>query len=258
MFANSPITYTLAASLTIITCYRLKLHAGLLVATITAVAMVEVVYDNYFLSFFTRLGTTTVGIVVSTLVNMFILPPNYMKEIDRNVQTIYTSIGQVLENILHTPETVNENLEKLNKKLTKTEELIRFQQEESYYHPLVDSKKESFNIVQKQLRTLRYIHYHLHNLETINYNNLKMTPMNRDIVTKAITELVFHMTDDGWGKMENNEKKLRNLLEMFWSSSHPIENTNTEKLPQELILLYELISIFYLVKQLKTLRSTQG
>src|SRR5699024_5150848 len=54
IFGNSPITYTLAASLTIITCYRLNLHAGLLVATITAVAMIEVVYDNFLLSFFIR------------------------------------------------------------------------------------------------------------------------------------------------------------------------------------------------------------
>ena len=66
LFGNSAITYTLAATLTILTCYRLKLHAGLLVATITAVAMVEVVYDNYLLSFFIRLGTTTIGLVVST------------------------------------------------------------------------------------------------------------------------------------------------------------------------------------------------
>src|SRR5690625_6201817 len=50
LFGNSPITYTLAATLTIITCYRLKLHAGLLVATITAVAMIEVIYDNYLRS----------------------------------------------------------------------------------------------------------------------------------------------------------------------------------------------------------------
>src|SRR5690625_6122938 len=42
LFGNSVITYTLAASLTILTCYKLRLHAGLLVATITAVAMVEV------------------------------------------------------------------------------------------------------------------------------------------------------------------------------------------------------------------------
>jgi len=76
LLGNTALTYTLAATLTIITCYQLRLHAGLLVATITAVAMIEVIYDNYFISFFIRLGTTSIGIVVSTLVNLFILPPN--------------------------------------------------------------------------------------------------------------------------------------------------------------------------------------
>src|SRR5690625_1942968 len=94
IFGNSPITYTLAATLTIITCFRLKLHAGLLVATITAVAMIEVVYDNYLMSFFIRLGTTTVGIVVSTLVNMLIFPPNSIKEMEINLKKRYKEKGK--------------------------------------------------------------------------------------------------------------------------------------------------------------------
>ena len=96
LFGNSPITYTLAAALTIVTCYQLKLHAGLLVAAITAVAMVEVVYDNYVLSFFIRLGTTTTGIIVSTLVNMFIFPPNYTKQIQRQLNIVLHDFGEVL------------------------------------------------------------------------------------------------------------------------------------------------------------------
>src|SRR5690625_4854387 len=63
LFGNSPIAYTFAATLTILSCYRLNLHAGLLVATITSVAMIEVVHDHYLQSFLIRLGTTTVGIV---------------------------------------------------------------------------------------------------------------------------------------------------------------------------------------------------
>ncbi|HLR40472.1 MAG TPA: aromatic acid exporter family protein, partial [Virgibacillus sp.] len=93
LFGNSPITYTLAAVFTIATCFKLKLHAGLLVATLTSVAMVEVIHGNYLVSFFIRLGTTTTGLLVSTLVNMFILPPDYTKEIVKNVQTIGKKTG---------------------------------------------------------------------------------------------------------------------------------------------------------------------
>jgi uncharacterized membrane protein YgaE (UPF0421/DUF939 family) len=85
LFGNSPITYTLAAVLTIATCFRLNLHAGLLVATLTSVAMVEVIHEHLFISFLIRLGTTTVGLVVSTLVNMFVLPPDYRKDIARHI-----------------------------------------------------------------------------------------------------------------------------------------------------------------------------
>ncbi|MDY0393390.1 aromatic acid exporter family protein [Virgibacillus halophilus] len=52
LFGSTPLTYMLAAVLTIATCFKLKLHAGLLVATLTAVAMVEVIHSNYFLAFF--------------------------------------------------------------------------------------------------------------------------------------------------------------------------------------------------------------
>src|SRR5699024_12257090 len=64
LFCNSPSTYTLAASLTIITCFLLRLHTGFLVATLTAVAMVETVHTNVLLAFLIRLGTTTKGLVV--------------------------------------------------------------------------------------------------------------------------------------------------------------------------------------------------
>ncbi|WP_339179091.1 aromatic acid exporter family protein [Oceanobacillus sp. FSL W7-1293] len=60
IFGNSPLTYMLAAILTIFTCFRLNLHAGLLVATLTAIAMIELVDDSYFLSFLIRLATTTI------------------------------------------------------------------------------------------------------------------------------------------------------------------------------------------------------
>lgn len=251
LFGNSALTYTLAASLTIITCYRFKLHAGLLVATITAVAMIEVVYDNYLLSFFIRLGTTTIGIVVSTLVNMLILPPNYMKEINRNLQSLYVSLGQALENILE-PKTIQDStIENINKKLHKTEELIRFQQDESYFHPLVDSKKESFTLAKQQLSLLRFIHYHLSNLEIIGPDSVTLQRVNQETITTAVKDLSSYMMGAKGKQIDHHEQELRKLMDLYWRSSLPSNNKNSSELPQELILLYELISIFYIVKQLE-------
>src|SRR5690625_4191362 len=127
LFGNSPITYTLAAALTIITCYRLKLHAGLLVATITAVAMIEVIYDNYIMSFLIRLGTTTIGITVSTLVNLLIFPPNFMKEIRESLKSTYREIGHtILSLIQQDQENVEINVENVDKSITKIEQLVRY------------------------------------------------------------------------------------------------------------------------------------
>ena len=102
LFGNSPITYTLAAVFTILVCYKLKLHAGLLVATLTSVAMVEVIHDHVLISFFIRLGTTTVGLLVSTAVNMLIFPPNYRTDILKNIESISRRAGRLLEHTFHT------------------------------------------------------------------------------------------------------------------------------------------------------------
>src|SRR5699024_9497233 len=153
------------------TCALPILHAGLLVATITAVAMIEVVYDNYFLSFLVRLGTTSIGLIVSTIVNMFILPPNYIKEINDNINKLYRSIGRAILTIINfeksSSKKVNRLLNVLSKQTKKTEELIRFQKDETNFHPLAGSKKEDFFIARNQIDNLKLMVYHLTNLKNI-------------------------------------------------------------------------------------------
>jgi len=248
LFGNSPITYTLAATLTIFTCYRLKLHAGLLVATITAVAMVEVVYDNYLLSFFIRLGTTTIGLVVSTLVNFLIFPPDYMKVIRGNLQSIYEGLGKALYNITERDKEIQ--LEQIVKRLDKTEELIRYQQEESRYHPLIKDEKDSFEAAKKELNHLRFIHYHLSNINNVNVEKINLKQENWGLVIEAVEGLAKHMTAEDSSELLDHELNLRNLMDLFWRSSHSADENDISELPQELILLYELINIFHLVKQL--------
>src|SRR5690625_4348954 len=128
LFGGSPLTYTLAATLTIITCYRLKLNAGLLVATITAIAMIEVVYDNYLMSFLIRLGTTTIGITVSTLVNLLILPPDFLKDINQNIVAIYGDLGKAIACLIEeNEEKLANRLMKIDGKIKKTIELVGYQ-----------------------------------------------------------------------------------------------------------------------------------
>lgn len=75
LFGKGALTFALVAMATIAVCHKLKLDAGILVATITATAMIPDFQDHYFVSFFTRLGTTSIGIIVSTFVNFFCCRP---------------------------------------------------------------------------------------------------------------------------------------------------------------------------------------
>lgn len=251
LFGNSAITYTLAASLTIITCFRFKLHAGLLVATITAVAMIEVVYDNYLMSFFIRLGTTTVGIVVSTLVNMFIFPPNYMKEIKMNLDQIYKEMGKSLS-FINNKAKMNRAVHNVRKKIVKTEELIRYQVNEANFHPFIDKEEgEQINLLE-QIDHLELIHYHIHNLQLIHIKDTAFSDDHIEVIYRALTDITHYMQGDTEVYLDQHEVELKNLMTMFWRSSHGKETFNSSLLPDELILLYEMISIFNLAKKVNS------
>jgi|SRR5690625_2536568 len=258
LFGNSAITYTLAASLTILTCYQLRLHAGLLVATITAVAMVEVIHDNYFMSFFIRLGTTSIGIVVSTLVNMFILPPNYMKDINKNIKQIYQNLMSILLKLIRLKLYVNDKenfnsdikLEEARKSLRKTEELIRFQGDEfNFLNSLGQEKQENFPKLQSQIYNLKLMHYHISNISDVEIDKSSFLMEKVDLLTNVTIELENSLNEESHQQLDDYEQKLKLLLDLYWQKSNPSTEQSDTSLPHELIFLYEVISVFYLAKQ---------
>lgn len=246
LFGNNPITYTLAAVLTIVTCYRLKLHAGLLVATITAVAMIEVVYDNYLMSFFIRLGTTSIGILVSTVVNMFVLPPNYVKEIHDNINEIYKKTGRLLYNIFPNKEVTLIN--EIDEQIQTTEELIRFQKSETKFHPLVGSNKREFQLSEKQIDQLRLMHYHLSNISELSFEKINFTKDEQNIVEQAIKTIAKQMMHKQSIHVEKHEVDLKLLMEQFWKKHNIVDKQDEAiTLPPVLVLLYELVSFYEIV-----------
>ncbi|HSI68539.1 MAG TPA: aromatic acid exporter family protein, partial [Planococcus sp. (in: firmicutes)] len=197
LFGNSPITYTLAAVATILVCYRLKLHAGLLVATLTAVAMVEVIHDHFLISFFIRLGTTTIGLLVSTAVNMLVFPPNYRKDILRNIQSISERAGNMLE---HTFRTIlfdgNANLQEdreivkqLTTEIRKTETLIHFQRDDLSLYPWVRNREAELRMVERQLLFLHNLEFHLNAILRVPPQDIQWTMAERNIIMHAVTAL---------------------------------------------------------------------
>src|SRR5690625_108499 len=250
-FGNSPVTYTLAAALTIITCYQLKLHDGLLVATITAVAMIEVVYDHYLMSFLIRLGTTTIGIVVSTLVNLLIFPPNFMKEINENIRNTYNDIGHALLALMsRNDKKIHTHITKVDKGIGRIERLVRFESSDVEYFRLEDKKQSALTRVTKTLERLRFIQYHVNNLRIISLDDTSFDHTTKQRILRIITDLANFMIAKKETIPFRSEEYLREIMEWYWNSSHLPKEEAVNELPTELVLLYELISIFYLVEEM--------
>ncbi|WP_067727193.1 aromatic acid exporter family protein [Oceanobacillus damuensis] len=258
LFGNSPLTYTMAAVFTIATCYRLKLHAGLLVATLTSVAMIEVIHGNFMIAFFTRLGTTTIGLGVSTIVNMFILPPDYRKLIQKNVTDIKDQTALQIERIfkavltdkLEKTSSMLEDLRKLDKDIKQTEMLSSFQKDEDKYHPLIETEQEKFQHLQNKLSHLRLIHYHLSNLIHNPLIDLAWTESERNTILLSVRGLVDSLQDETLFEPDAHSIQLKEITEIFWEDNEEITK-NSEihptNFPPELIILYELVSIYDLV-----------
>ncbi|MBP2076536.1 aromatic acid exporter family protein [Oceanobacillus polygoni] len=260
LFGNSPLTYSLAAICTIVTCFRLRLHAGLLVATLTAVAMVEVIHTNLLVAFFIRLGTTTIGLAVSTLVNMFILPPKYRLHIFKRVKTTRTDTAKQIEQIFQAIlEGKQENTSLTKKYLTKidsamqrTEQLSRFQKDEAKFHPLLESEQEQFEQLQHQLSSLRIIHYHLNNLIRNPIIDLSWTEKERKTIMDAVYGVANRLQDDASYNITIHQTQLKEITDLFWGDNEEVmKNSQTypTNFPSELIILYELVSIYHVVER---------
>lgn len=258
LFGNSPITYTLAAVFTIATCFKLKLHAGLLVATLTAVAMVEVIHSNFLISFFIRLGTTTTGLLVSTAVNMFILPADYTKEIIRSLQSNAKDTGVLIEKVFNGlldnkrkgNIDVKEMVLNLDKQTKRIEMLTRFQKDDTKYHPLIESEKTTFLNTEKQFIQLRLIQYHLNNVVNTHLLGISLSQDEKDIIKHAVKELADSLQNPANYSEDRHQIQLELLMKQFWEDNEEITTKNEQHptyFTPEIIILYELVSIFNLV-----------
>lgn len=260
LFGNSPITYTLAAVTTILVCYRLNLHAGLLVATLTAVAMVEVIHSNYLISFFIRLGTTTIGLLVSTAVNMFVFPPNYRQEILDSIERIgeraAIMIEQAFQTILYDGEMDRQEVQVVIQKMTteirKTETLIRFQRDEATLFPWGKNNKDALLMAEQQLLFLHNLDYHLGSLLDMPIHKLSWTIKERTIIMQAVSELATDLQNPVTYDEEKHQQQLKKITKLFWKGTKNFTTTpdnHPTHFPPEFIILYELVNIYNLVDQ---------
>lgn len=166
-FGETALTYSLAATLTILITYRLKLHDGVLVAAITAVAMIPSVQDDYLYHFLTRLATTTIGLTTSTVINYLILPPKYVDRIKelatfskKEIQQLFhRRVKELIEGKLQSARS-DKKYKDIQKTMTQAEQLLEYQQDEYSYHRSNEEGLRHLNDIKKELQFIKiYLTY---------------------------------------------------------------------------------------------------
>ncbi|WP_080875178.1 aromatic acid exporter family protein [Oceanobacillus timonensis] len=265
LFGNSPLTYMLAAILTIFTCFRLRLHAGLLVATLTAIAMIEIVEDSYFISFLIRLATTTIGLSVSTLVNMFVFPPNYYRSLYKKMTSIRTQLSNHMKRCYYelifakTPLDfgMNEKVGNIYKELESATLLSLYQKKDLKYHHVLEKHEDELKQFRHQLHHLRMIQYHVTNIAEQPAVKMEWEVEKQKHVFDTVCYFANVLAD----KIEFNknewEDRREQLHQIFQETLKTAQMSEAEKLPIELVAIYELISIVEIIEDHYTMEFEQ-
>ncbi|TDM00742.1 FUSC family protein [Macrococcus carouselicus] len=238
---DSPLAYSIAATLTIVVCYQLKLFDGMLVASLTAVAMVPNIHDAFAYNFFSRLATTTIGLTTAGLVNYLVLPAKYqhqIQELIRNIENdthdlfILRSKEVLIGNFQSTAST--RKIETINTKVSKAHQLIKYEHEEYQYHKDL-SRKRTMTELEKRLQIDQLIILHLSNMIYLPENQYFDFTLNEREAYVAILEA-----------MERKNTVPRPALSTFKTSVKHLNEFDDNQLKSHYI--YELLMIQKLLK----------
>ncbi|KSU61591.1 hypothetical protein AS034_14740 [[Bacillus] enclensis] len=264
LLGDHAITYALVAILTIITCHKLRLDAGILVATLTGIAMIPTIHDHYVATFFIRLGTTSLGLIVSTLVNLWILPPKYSPIISRNIHDLYVKTGNLLERRVN--EVIKGNslhletkmiFTDITREIDKTNLLCEYEKEEMKLHRSSRKALRNHHYHFKKLNLLRQIHFHIGNLIYLPVHDKSFTPQEKDKILQAVHSLKNILHHPSYDMEDGHFLLMKELLQEFWEDHEELHNRTMESIRHyfscETILLYELLSIHDLLEELNEL-----
>ena len=263
LFGDTPLAYGFVTLLTIIVCYNLKLYDGILVATITGVAMISTVHHEYMSSFFIRLGTTTTGLVVSSLVNILIMPPSYKEPIEEGIRKLFLKASEILQEkvqgIIDQDDQINIEIsyQKLEKETDKVIKLCNYQMAEWKFHQYKREELRHTRYLLKTVNVLRQINFHIGNLLYLENEDIKLNEEKRERLQQAVASLLFTLKDEHFPlspeHMENMEKITKWFSEQQSDSFKQINPKQHFYISPETAMLYEIISINELAEELHQL-----
>jgi len=257
---DTPIVYALSTVCTIAACYKLKLNDGILVATLTAVMMITYTPDHHFLAFVTRLATTSIGILVSTIVNIFILPPNYSSVITKNINNIYNRTSdllvQMVEDFINekSPKRLLRSLQEIERILDKTFMLCQYKRDEWKYHRHTTDQMRKFHFELKKLTLLQQIIYHLRNLSFMNVELTEWSEKDKAIIKKAAKSVSNILKDEQHNIPDSHHKIITEMDKRFWQLKEDVPSETKSHYPHhfstETIIFFELLSIHNILDEL--------
>ncbi|WP_079529702.1 FUSC family protein [Halobacillus hunanensis] len=262
LLGKEAITYALAAMLTIAICHKLKLDDGIIVAAITATAMIPEFQDHYFVSFITRLGTTSIGIIVSTFVNFFLMPPNYFPVIDKIIYDLFSHTSQLTTRIIsinkgesnENTRNISRSYRQLTARLEKAFQLSQYQREEWKYHRHTIEQMRAFQLSQKKLAALQQITYHLGNLQYARVQPDDFNTKERTLLKEIVESFAETLENQDHKISEAQYEKVEKLDNLFWrwKELHVEYSGNFKhQLPPQTILMYELLCFHDVLEELE-------
>ncbi|MGO4887949.1 FUSC family protein [Anaerobacillus sp. MEB173] len=250
----SALTYSLVAMITIVICHRLNFDNGTLVATLTAVAMIPGTSDGFMVEFITRLSGTSIGIIVSTLVNFLVLPPKFAPIIYYKVDHLYDKTAETLENHIsfrdldHFDEQLLHYRE-LSQEIDKTFQLSIFQEEEWKYRRHNQHEKRSFEFIQKKLNHLQKVIFHLGKLCYLQLPNQNFSDYEKQVLSKVIQSISAILQDPLHQIQPEHHKIMEQFYETFTSKS--TFSPKSFSVNPHAVVLYELLSLNEIIIELE-------
>lgn len=250
----TPLTYMLVAVSTIISCYKLRLHAGTLVATLTGVAMLTIVHDHYFISFLIRLATTSIGLLTSSLVNIIVLPPNYTPIITRKIQNLSKQMSSVLQqrgselsqvHVCHKQTKLQ--FQQLSAEIEKIETLCEYQRKEWKFHHFTRTAMRKFHYEYKKLSLMRQLVYHIGNLIYLPAHQLQSA--RHQVIWDTFTSFHNVLQNEQYKSSFQHQTLILTLKQRFWAHKQE-ENRMDQPFSTETTMLYELLAIHHLLEEL--------
>lgn len=267
LFKDSAFSYAAVALATFVTCNKLKLHAGTLVATITGAAMIYTVQDHYFVSFYERLASTGIGLIVSALVNLLVMPPNYSTSIKHGMQDLYKKAGDLLERrgtaLLHhqvSDKELQKEFRQLVKDIDRVANLYLYQKAEWKYHRVSRTPIRKLHQEYKKLMILRGVVHHIGNLIYLDtpYLLLEQNRMQRLISSIKSIKTSFHHTNVV--DLEETYKNRSELADWFYETkTNHLQGRSLDApvISPETTVLYEILAIYDLTFKLHHIRNKQ-